>query len=324
MSVIVSISANRLFNADIQIILTLFERNQKNMKYKPLLFLRHEPDMLSIYEKISICIIFMSDAIIMTGKFSVAYTADWLVVLVGAFISIPFIISASFIIRRCNGSILLRFLSVFISLSSVMISLYIFSDFVKKCVSPRISILLIPAGILITAFYSAFRTAGTLCRAVHIVMPVIIIFSATAATIAMTRFRTDNITDSAFLMPAAAISASSTFAAVYTIKAALLLYLFSFGKNNRNDCAAICTGTLIYASVMSLMLFTALGVLGAGLYSHLDYPLYYPLGLTGIGDYFERTEVISVIIFMIILTFKSGIFIRIILIACNVRKQAHL
>ncbi len=300
------------------------ERNQTDMQHDNMIFSRPEPGVLSMYEKISVCIIFMSDAIIMTGKFSVAGTADWLAALSGAFMSIPFIIAASFIVRRYGNSITMRFAAVFFSAAAVSISLYTFSDFVKTCVVPEINMLLIPAGILVTAFYSAFRTMNTLCRAVHMIMPVMIIFSVCAIIIASTRFRPDNITESAFLPPTAAVSASAVFAAVYTVKATLILYLFSFGKGLRNDCAAVCIGTLIYAVIISVMLFTALAVLGSGLYSRLDYPLYYPLGLTGIGDYFERTEIISVIIFMIMLVFKTGIFIRIILVACSVRKQAHL
>lgn len=71
------------------------------------------------------------------------------------------------------------------------------------------------------------------------------------------------------------------------------------------------------------MLLTAGAVLGAGLYTRLDYPLYYPLGLTELGNYFERTEIISVVVFMTLLVFKTGIFIRIIFAAFSVRKQAH-
>ncbi len=294
------------------------------MRHNSIIFSRPEPGVMSMYEKVSVCIIFMSDAVIMTGKFSAAGTADWLAALAGAFISIPFIIAASFIIRRYGSSMLMRSLAVFFSAFAVLISLYVFSDFVKTCVVPEINILLIPAGILVTAFYSAFRTMHTLCRAVHMIMPAVIIFCTAALIIASTRFRTDNITGSAFLPPLKAASAAAVFAVVYTVKGMLLLYLFSFGKSLRNDCAAVCAGTLAYGAVISLMLFIALGVLGAGLYSRLTYPLYYPLGLTSIGDYFERTDIISVIIFMIMLVFKTGIFIRIILVACSVRKQAHL
>lgn len=294
------------------------------MQHNNAVFARPEPGVLSIYEKVSICIIFMSDAVVMTGKYSVAGTADWLACLAGAFMSIPFIIAASFVLRRTGNSMPLRCFAVLFSAATLAITLYSFSDLVKTCIVPEMNMLLVPAGIMVTAFYSAFRAMKTLCRAVHMIMPVIIIFSCAALLLALTRFRTGNITESAFLPPAAAVSASAYFALDYAAKAVLLLYIFSFGKSTRSDCAAVCAGTLIYAAVMSLMLFIALGVLGAGLYGRLDYPLYYPLGLTGTGDYFERTEIISVVIFMIILVFKAGIFIRIMLVACSVRKQAHL
>ena len=295
------------------------------MQHSNIIFSRPEPGVMSVYEKISICIIFMSDTIITTGKYSVAGTADWLALPAGAFMSVPFIIAASFIMRRCRNSLFINICAALFSAAAVMLTLYVFSDFVKTCVVPEINMMLIPAGILITAFYSAFRTTDTLCRAVHMIMPVIIIFSLCALIIASTRFRTDNITDSAFLPPAAASASSAVFAAVFTVKAMLMLCIFSSGKSTRSDCAAVCAGTLIYAAVMSAMLFTSLGVLGAGLYRRLDYPLYYPLGLTGIGDYFERTEIISVVMFMVILVFKTGIFIRTIIASCSrVRKQVHL
>ncbi len=295
------------------------------MQHSNIIFSRPEPGVMSMYEKISICIIFMSDSIIMTGKYSAAGTADWLTMLSGAFMSVPFIIAASFIIRRYRNSLFVNTCAALLSAAAAALDLYVFSDFVKTCVIPEINMILIPSGILTTAFYSAFRTTDTLCRAVHMIMPVVIIFSVCALIIASTRSRTDNITDSAFLPPAAAASSSALFAAVFTVKAALILCIFSSGKSTRSDCAAVCAGTLIYAAVMSAMLFTALTVLGAGLYRRLDYPLYYPLGLTGIGDYFERTEIISVIIFMVMLVFKTGIYIRIVIASCSrIRKQAHL
>lgn len=274
---------------------------------------------LSTYEKIAICLIFMSDAMVMTGDFSGGIPD----ILVSAVISIPFIIMSDFLIKHEKNSVIMRVFAVIFSFSAIIISLSVFSDFIKTCVLPDINRLLIPAGILIAAFYSAFRTMTTLSRSVHVIMPILIFFAAIGLILVSTRMRTENIKFNISENFSSTVRTVLLFTFVFILKGILLLYLFSFEKSRRTDGFSICTGTLIYGILMSLILFMTLSVLGPGLYKRLEYPVYYPLGLTGFGDYLERTEIISVIMFMVILTFKTGIFIRIILIACGIRKPVH-
>lgn len=281
---------------------------------------------ISIYEKTAICIIFMSDAAVMTGKFSPAGVSDFIAVLAASFLCLPFAPLAAFTVKRCQNSIILRFFAAVLSAVCIIMSLAVFSNFIKTCVLPELNRFIVPTAILLTAFYSAFRNTKTLTRAVHVVMPAAAVFCAAAFFIALTRARSENISYIIQEMentPLQIIFGAAAFAAVFIVKIILLMYLFSFSDNTHGNCAAICAGTAIYGIIISAMLLTAGAVLGAGLYLRLDYPLYYPLGLTGLGNYLERTEIISVIIFMVLLVFKTGIFIRIIFTACSVRKQFH-
>ncbi len=66
------------------------------------------------------------------------------------------------------------------------------------------------------------------------------------------------------------------------------------------------------AILISVIQLISLNVLVDRLYSLIEYPTYHTLSLTRYGDYFERTEVISLAIFMITLTFKISILMRLI------------
>lgn len=281
---------------------------------------------VSVYEKISLCIIFMSDAIVTIGKFSPAGVCDFIAVFAASFLSLLAVPPALFIIRRGKNNAVLRFFAASVSAAGIAVSLAVFSDFIKKCAIPELNGLIIPTAILLTSFYSAFRNMNALTRAVHVVIPFAALFSAAAVLIASSRARSENIfyiIKEINAAPERIVLSTLAFAAVFAVKIILILYLFSFTDDTRGDRAAVCTGTLIYGTAISIMLLTAGAVLGAGLYTRLDYPLYYPLGLTELGNYFERTEIISVVVFMTLLVFKTGIFIRIIFAAFSVRKQAH-
>ena len=83
----------------------------------------------------------------------------------------------------------------------------------------------------------------------------------------------------------------------------------------------VITGLAASVLLIAVIQLITLAVLGDRLYSLIEYPVYYPLGLTRYGDYFERAEVISLAVFMITLTFKISVLMRLVFPSTGKKQQ---
>ncbi len=269
-------------------------------------------DKYSRYEICAISVLFFSDAFIISGKYSFAGTLEWLSIALSALLSIPIVLLYYSLTRKRTAGKLIKSIIILISTINIIISLFIFSGFVAACVLPELNPLFIPAGIFLLSAYSASRRFNTLSKSIHIIIPIIALFLICSLLLLLSRFQLQNITYPSDTSYTDMIKSIIICTMIFSVKGVLLLYLFKYEKSRCRDYLIVSCSLIIYGAVMTLILLVTLAVLGPGLYLSLDFPLYYPLGLTQHGYYFERAEVLSLIIFMITLTFKTGIYMRII------------
>ncbi|MCI8283986.1 MAG: GerAB/ArcD/ProY family transporter [Firmicutes bacterium] len=266
----------------------------------------------SRYEMFAISAIFFSDALVMSGKYSIAGTLEWLCVLISALFAVPIILIYDRLIKKKQPALFTKILIVAVSAVSILISLVVFTEFVDSCVLPEVNRFIIPASIFILSAYTASKNFGALSKSTHIIIPIIAIFLIFSLLLIITRIDISNVTYPPRTQSSDMYMAIIVYTLIFAIKGILLLYLFKYEKSRYNNGAFVSIGLIIYGIIMALILITSLSVLGPGLYLYLDFPLYYPLGLTQYGYYFERAEILSLIAFLITLTYKIGLYLRII------------
>ena len=276
----------------------------------------------SFYESSALTVLFMSDAIIMAGSFTPAGIHS-------CFSSILSALAAS-VLLYATGKILIKNVEspvssvavTLVSLSAVLISLILFSDFIKVCVLPDINRFIIPFFIAAVAIYAASGIFLTILKSVHIIIPVIIVFIAGIMLLLLPSINLFYLQSLSRLPDLKSFTvALLTDTIVFYVKGFILIYLLKNEKQNidSNDkpviLKTIISGIIIYGAAIAIIQLVSLAVLGPGLYMNLQYPLYYPPGLTVLGEYFERTEVLTVIMFMASLTIKTAIYFKVIKIA---------
>lgn len=290
----------------------------------------------SHYEGTALTALFMSDALIMAGKYSPAGIHSWISTISGALISSALlIIAGKHFIRFCYKPFSAA-VTIALSASAIAVSLILFADFINRCVLPDINPFIIPLGIIATGIYTAFKNFRTLIKSVHMIIPVILFFILFIIVLLIPSVETEYM-----------LSVSETFSisgflyalagdiSVFFIKGLIIISLFDheyqhtkntgayqahpphkhvphFGKSydHTHFLKTAVAGIISYGIIISALQLISLSVLGPGLYEQLDYPLYYPPGLTLFGEYFERAEILTIVMFMASLVMKTGIYIR--------------
>ena len=260
-----------------------------------------------------VALLYFSDSLLIFSGRWITDSAGWIAVIVSG-------LTASFIVLLCGRiihsrgvSLLLLILSKIIAAVLIAVSLYLFADFLHRCVSMEIVRWLIPAFIFLTAALAAFKDFSIIKRSASLLAAISIVFLLVSILLLWSRIDFSNIRH-LFHGEKSFFSQFFFFTFLFTIKGILLTEILRVENTiGRTGPGIIASGLLFSALLIALIQLISLTVLGDRLYSLIEYPVYYTLGMTKHGDYFERAEIISLAVFMITLTFKCSVLMRIIL-----------
>ena len=266
----------------------------------------------SMYEGSALTVLFMSDTIILSGGFTSAGIYNCISLLCGTLLSSMLILlTGQMYIKMTSKAV--SILTIALALIAIIINLVLFSDFINTCVLPGINPYIIPVLIILVAVYAARNRFLTIIKSTHIVIPVLTIFTA---GIILMLIPSVNFT---YMKSIATVPSDVTGfifttllnTVVFYVKGLLILGLFNTvdESDTQNSIKSVITGICVYGTAIAIIQLITLAVLGPGLYLQLEYPLYYPPGLTVFGEYFERSEVLTITIFMTSLIYKTAIYL---------------
>lgn len=248
-------------------------------------------------------VLLFSDGLLLTGIFSSGSCRTWLVLLCSTLISLVLMLPAAFLLKKADNPLLLRITVFLISLAAVFINLRTFDAFIRHCLLPASETWFLLFCIVLTALFGAvFR--DTLHRSLHLLVPFLAFFLLLAAVLALTEFHLQHFKYLPVADPADIFSAMPLAVLILCARILLLLYYSDAHSMKYSEFLWGGAGILFTEAVTIVLLLIATGVLGGGLYEQLQYPLFYPLGLTSFGDYMERAEVLSAALLMIFLVLK--------------------
>ena len=259
-----------------------------------------------------ISILYFSDSLLICSGRWITDSAGWIAVLLAGLISAPLVLLFGRLTRNRGVGLAFLLLSKAVAVFIIGLSLFLFAHFLNRCVNIEVAGWLIPAFIFLTAAFAAFKDFAIIKRSASVLAAVSAIFLAVAFILLWNRIEISNI-HRLFQDAGSFFTQLAVFTAVFSVKGILLTEILRVeNAADRTDSRIIGAGLMASASLIAAIQLVSLTVLGDRLYSLIEYPVYYPLGMTKYGDYFERTEVISLAVFMITLTFKCSVLMRIV------------
>ena len=260
-----------------------------------------------------IALLYFSDSLLIFSGRWITDSAGWLSVIVSGLIAAPAVLLCGRLIYSRGVSLPFLILSKIVAAVLIVVSLWLFADFLHRCVSMEVVRWLIPVFIFLTAAFAAFKDFAIIKRSAPLLAAIAAVFLAVSVLLLWSRIDFSNIRhlfhgEKSFLFQCI------FFTSMFTVKGILLTEILRVENTiGRTGPAIVASGLLLSALLIAAIQLITLTVLGDRLYSLIEYPVYYTLGMTKHGDYFERTEVISLAVFMITLTFKCSVLMRIIL-----------
>lgn len=274
-----------------------------------------------------ISLLYFSDSLlIFSGKW-ITDSAGWIAVILSSLIAAPVIALFGRLVKNTGIAFPLLLLSRIAAAGLIAVSLYLFSDFLHRCVSMEVTGWLIPAFIFLTAAFAAFRDFNIIRRSASLLAAIAGVFLLLSVLFLWSRIDFSNIRH-VFHGEQPFLSQCIFYSSVFAVKGILLKEILKLENETcmKKPAEARESKVIISALFLSSLLIAGiqlmtLTVLGDYLYSLIEYPVYYTLGMTKHGDYFERTEVISLAVFMITLTFQCSVLLRILAPVKNRQKR---
>lgn len=259
-----------------------------------------------------IALLYFSDALLICSHRSVTDSFGWVSVIISGLISSGFVLLFAKISRHIGVGLFFLILSKTAAVIFITVSLFLFANFIQCCINMAVVSWLIPAFILLTAAFAAFKDFAIIKRSASILAAIIAVFLIFSLIILWNRIHFSNIYH-LFQSRQSLFKQVIFYTAIFTIKGILLIEILRVeNKMDNTDSRIVISAISISCVLIAAIQLITLTVLGDRLYSLIDYPIYYTLGLTRYGDYFERAEVISLAIFMITLTFKISVLMRLV------------
>ncbi len=269
-----------------------------------------------------ISLLYFSDSLLICSMRQITGSFGCISLIASLIVSVPLTFLSGKILQRFGAGKILLFISRTVAVLLIAVSVLLFSHFVQSCVNMEITRWLLPAFILLTATFAAFKDFNIIKRSASVLVIIICVFLAISLIFLADRVQISNIRhfyrglDSFFFQ-------FFIYSALFTLKGILLLEILRAENAMDSFSSPVVTAGLVTSVLLiAAIQFISLAVLGDRLYSLVEYPVYYPLGLTRYGDYFERAEVISLTVFMITLTFKISVLMRLIFPGTKKRKRA--
>lgn len=260
-----------------------------------------------------IALLYFSDSLLICSMRSLTDSFGWISIMISALLSAALTLLFGKITRHIGVGLFFLILSKIAAVLFIIVSLFLFSDFIQTCINMSVISWLIPAFILLTAAFAAFKDFAIIKRSASVLVAIITIFLIFSLIILWNRVHISNI-NHLFLDRRSFFEQIIFYTIIFTVKGILLTEILRVeNRIDSVDSHIIALGLMISAVFIAVIQLLSLTVLGDRLYSLIDYPVYYTLGLTRYGDYFERAEVISLAIFMITLTFKISVLMRLVL-----------
>ena len=268
-----------------------------------------------------ISLLYFSDSLLICSMRTLTGSFGWLSLIASLILSIPFTLLFGKIFRSAGVGKIFLFLSKIVAVALIAASVLLFSHFVQSCVNMEITRWLLPVFILLTAAFAAFKDFNIIKRSASILVIIIAFFRIFSLILLTDRIEISNVFHfyhgfRSFLFQ------FGIYSLLFTVKGILLLEILRAENTMDSDSSRIViTGLAASVLLIAVIQLITLTVLGDRLYSLIEYPVYYPLGLTRYGDYFERAEVISLAVFMITLTFKISVLMRLVFPSTGKKQQ---
>lgn len=259
-----------------------------------------------------ISLLYFCDSVLICSMRNLTDSLGWLALLLSAVISAPLVLLACFYFEKRGVPRLLLYFSKAAAAVFISLFLILFADFIKKCADMEIAPWLISVFILLTALFAAFKDFNIIKRSASVFVMIIAVFLAFSLLLLADRIRISNISQPVF-DSSRFLFQLGFYSLFFTIKGILLSEVIQEEKGiDRSSSLILAAGLFLSVFLIAVTQLITLTVLGSRLYTLVDYPVYYPLGLTRYGEYFERAEILSLAIFMITLTFKTSVLLRLI------------
>ena len=140
-----------------------------------------------------IALLYFSDSLLICSMRDLTDSFGWVSIIISALFSAVLILLFGKITRHIGVGLFFLILSKIAAVVFITVSLFLFADFIQACINMSVVSWLIPAFILLTAAFAAFKDFSIIKRSASVLSAIIIIFLVFSLIILWNRIHISNI-----------------------------------------------------------------------------------------------------------------------------------